>query len=144
MSAKAFWQDKKLHEFNQQEWEAVCDGCGRCCLHKLEDMDTGELHFTRIACKLLDLDTCRCSNYPQRFQFVPDCISLKQDLYQTLKWLPATCAYRLLAEGKHLPEWHPLVSGEQQTVELCGISIKPYAISEDQAGDPEHYIIDGF
>lgn len=144
MSTIAFWQEKKLHEFSQQEWESVCDGCGRCCLHKLEDVDTGELHFTRIACKLLDLDTCQCSNYSNRFGLVPDCISLKQDLYQTLKWLPVTCSYRLLAEGKDLPEWHPLVSGDQLTVELCGISIKPYAISEDLAGDPQLYIIDVF
>jgi len=144
MSQAPFWEEKKLHQFNQEEWESVCDGCGRCCLHKLEDVDTGELHFTRIACKLLDLNTCRCKNYPQRFDFVPDCISLEQELYKTLQWLPATCAYRLLAEDKGLPDWHPLVSGDPLSVEQCGISIKSYAISEDQAEDPQKHIIDCF
>jgi uncharacterized cysteine cluster protein YcgN (CxxCxxCC family) len=137
-----FWKQKKLHELTEREWESVCDGCGRCCLHKLEDSDTGQLHFTRIACKLLDVDTCRCSNYPDRFSFVPDCISLKHDLYNTLKWLPSSCAYRLLAEGKDLPDWHPLVSGEQVSVETAGISIRHFAVSEESAGDPLAYIID--
>ncbi len=142
MTQAPFWKHKKLHEFSSQEWESVCDGCGRCCLHKLEDTDTGKLHYTRIACKLLDLENCRCKNYPERFTFVPDCISLQHDLYNSLKWLPESCAYRRLADGKDLPEWHPLVSGEQSSVEMAGISIKHFAISEEDAGEPIAYLID--
>jgi uncharacterized cysteine cluster protein YcgN (CxxCxxCC family) len=142
MNKPDFWKQKKLHELNDKEWEAVCDGCGRCCLHKLEDIDSGELHYTRLACKLLDIDTCQCKNYADRFSYVPDCISLKQDLYQTLKWLPASCAYRLLAEGKDLPDWHHLVSGDPLSVETAGISIKHFAVCEDEDKDPHCFIID--
>ena len=142
MKQTPFWKRKRLDQLSEQEWEALCDGCGRCCLHKLQDSDSGTLHVTRIACKLLDLDSCRCSHYADRFSFVPDCISLQQDLYNTLKWLPNSCAYRLLAEGKELPDWHPLVSGDQRSVGDAGMSIRHFAISEEQAGDPIGYIID--
>ena len=142
MNNTEFWKTKTLQELDDQEWESICDGCGRCCLHKLEDIDTGELHYTRLACKLLDTTTCQCSNYTDRFSYVPDCVSLKQDLYQNLKWLPSTCAYRLLAEGKDLPDWHHLVSKDQLSVQLAGISVKNFAINEDETKDPHRFIID--
>lgn len=142
MKSQAFWKEKKLHELNDQEWEALCDGCGRCCLHKLEDIDTGQLHYTRLACKLLDVDTCRCRQYDERFTHIPDCVSLKQDLYQNIQWLPSSCAYRLLAEGKDLPDWHYLVSGDRQSIEIAGISVKHFAVNEDEKKDPHRFIID--
>lgn len=142
MEKHEFWKQKKLHELNEQEWEALCDGCGRCCLHKLEDIDTGQVHYTRLACKLLDVDSCRCSQYSDRFRYVPDCVSLKQDLYQNLQWLPSSCAYRLLAEGKDLPDWHYLVSNNRQSIEIAGISVKHFAINEDEDKDPHRFIID--
>ena len=143
-SSEPFWKVKSLREMNQQEWESICDGCGRCCLHKLEDADTGELFYTNIACKLLDIENCRCSNYPQRFDLVSDCMSVEQDLYAILKWLPSTCGYRLLAEKKDLPMWHPLVSGDRDSVHVQGISVREIAISEEYVDDPQHYVIENF
>ena len=126
-----FWKAKSLAEMSRAEWESLCDGCGRCCLNKLEDEDTGAFLYTRAACKLLDLDTCRCSDYPNRARRVSDCVSLTPENVGTLGWLPVTCAYRLLDEGKPLAWWHPLVSGDPATVDEAGISVKGEAYSEE-------------
>jgi uncharacterized protein len=119
-----FWKTKSLAEMNAVEWESLCDGCGRCCLIKMEDEDTGKYYFTDIACKLFDGDSCRCKDYPNRDSQVPDCVRLTPENSGELGWMPPSCAYRLLAEGKDLPLWHPLVSGTAETVETSGASIK--------------------
>jgi len=126
-----FWKTKSLAEMDRAEWESLCDGCGRCCLNKLEDEDTGEFLYTRAACKLLDLKTCRCTDYPNRSGLVPDCVTLTPKNVPELGWLPATCAYRLLSEGKPLAWWHPLVSGRAETVKEAGISVAGEAYSEE-------------
>ena len=118
-----FWR-KKLAEMSQSEWESLCDGCGRCCLVKLEDEDTEEVYFTSVACRLLDAGTCQCSDYANRQAKVPDCIKLTPELIATISWLPATCGYRLVHEGKDLPWWHPLVSGTPETVHEAGVSVR--------------------
>ncbi len=113
------------------EWEALCDGCGKCCLNKLEDEDTGEVAFTRVACRLLDDATCRCAHYDIRHQFVPDCVTLSPaTISESAYWMPRTCAYRLLAEGKPLHDWHPLVSGDPESVHAAGISVRGQTLSE--------------
>jgi hypothetical protein len=114
----------------REEWESLCDGCGRCCLNKLEDEDTGEFLYTRAACKLLDIGACRCTDYKNRAKRVPDCVTLTPKNVASLGWLPRTCAYRLLDEGKSLAWWHPLISGDPQTVKQAGISISDEAYSE--------------
>ncbi|MCB1378987.1 MAG: YcgN family cysteine cluster protein [Alphaproteobacteria bacterium] len=126
-----FWKTKPLDQLTRAEWELLCDGCGRCCLNKLEDEDTGEFLYTRAACKLLDLGTCRCLDYENRSAAVPDCVTLTPANVRSLGWLPATCAYRLLDEGKSLPWWHPLVSGSADTVHEAGISVRDEAYSEE-------------
>jgi uncharacterized cysteine cluster protein YcgN (CxxCxxCC family) len=137
-----FWE-KPLGELDRGEWEALCDGCGKCCLHKLEDADTGKVHATNVACKLLDLHSGRCTNYRGRRALVPDCVRLTAGSVSKLGWLPSTCAYRLRAEGKPLPDWHPLVSGDPETVHRAGISIRGWAVPEGEAGDAlEMYLID--
>ena len=137
-----FWRVKSLTEMTRSEWESLCDGCARCCLIKLEYDDTGEVDHTEIACRLLDLKTCRCSDYPHRQKKVADCLSLTPRKVRQLKWLPATCAYRLVAEGRDLYWWHPLVSGDPETVHEAGISVRGRVISEEEAGEPEDHIID--
>lgn len=132
MSAdQPFWKTKSLAEMTVEEWESLCDGCGRCCLNKLEDEDTGEFLYTRAACRLLDLGTCRCGDYANRHEIVSDCVALTPENVSTLGWLPATCGYRLLSEGKPLQWWHPLVSGTPDTVDEAGISVGRDAYSED-------------
>ena len=126
-----FWKIKTLAEMSRAEWEQLCDGCGRCCLNKLEDEDTGEFHYTRTACKLLDLGTCRCTDYAHRAARVPDCVTLRPGNVGSLGWLPKTCAYRLLDEGKPLAWWHPLVSGRPETVGEAGIAVSGHAYSEE-------------
>jgi uncharacterized cysteine cluster protein YcgN (CxxCxxCC family) len=121
---KPFWKDRELETFSQAEWESLCDGCGRCCLVKLEDEDTGEIHFTDLGCKLLDGETCQCSDYRRRRQRVRDCLKLTPASVRSLPWLPPTCAYRVLAEGRDLAWWHPLVSGTPDTVHEAGVSVK--------------------
>ena len=131
MPADPFWKSKSLAEMTKHEWESLCDGCGRCCLNKLEDEDTGEFLYTRAACKLLDIGTCRCSDYRNRHERVSDCVALTPENVRSLGWLPKTCAYRLVDEGKPLQWWHPLVSGRQETVDEAGISVKHEVYSED-------------
>jgi uncharacterized protein len=126
-----FWKTKTLPEMTRAEWESLCDGCGRCCLNKLEDEDTGRFLYTRAACKLLDLDTCRCTDYANRQSQVPDCVALTPENVGSLGWLPATCAYRLLDEGKNLQWWHPLVSGRAETVAEAGMTVTDEAYSEE-------------
>lgn len=125
-----FWDDKRLEELSAEEWEALCDGCGRCCMVKLEDIDTRERLDTRLACRLLDIGACRCTDYADRHAHVPDCVRLTPASVRTLDWLPQSCAYRLRAEGKPLFWWHPLVSGDPETVHQAGISVRGFAISE--------------
>ncbi|WP_068087708.1 YcgN family cysteine cluster protein [Polycladidibacter stylochi] len=133
-----FYKAKALEQMSLSEWESLCDGCGRCCLNKLEDWDTGEIHWTYVACTLLDGNTCRCKNYEDRFNFVPDCVQLTPKVVRELKWLPPTCAYRLIKEGKELYWWHPLVSGDPQTVHHAGVSVQDKTVTEDGL-EPEDY-----
>ena len=128
--AKPFWKTKSLEAMTAAEWESLCDGCGRCCLNKIEDADTGEIHLTSVACKLLDVKACSCSDYPNRQAKVPDCIRLDAQTVRTLSWLPATCAYRLVAEKKDIPAWHPLKTGDPDSVHKAGISVRSFARSE--------------
>ncbi|MEM1073058.1 MAG: YcgN family cysteine cluster protein [Pseudomonadota bacterium] len=133
-----FWERKPLNKMNQQEWEALCDGCGKCCLNKLEDEDTGDVALTRVACRLLDDSTCRCAHYENRHQFVPDCIVLKPGNLDThAYWMPKTCAYRLLWEGNPLPDWHPLISGTALSVHDAGISVLGMTLSEFDVPEEE-------
>lgn len=126
-----FWQTKSLQQMNQAEWEALCDGCGRCCLNKLEDEDTGEIYFTNVSCQLLNTNTCRCQNYGKRERLMPDCLILSADKPEVFEIMPSTCAYRLLSLGKPLPDWHPLVSGDPDSVATAGISVAGKVVSEE-------------
>lgn len=125
-----FWKHKTLDQITPKQWEALCDGCGRCCLQKLKNPTTGKVHYTWVACYLLDIDTCRCTNYDLRHVLVPDCVRLKPSNIQKLNWLPKTCAYRLVIKGQSLPSWHPLISGDLYSVHHAGISVKERAVSE--------------
>lgn len=137
-----FWETKTLAQMTTAEWESLCDNCGKCCLVKLEDEDTGEIAFTSVVCDLIDLESCRCTRYSERCTLVPECIDLKQHDFAEYKWLPSTCAYRLLTDGKPLPDWHPLNSGTVESVKDAGVSISSYAIKESQVEDPEDHIIE--
>lgn len=138
MTNPPFWKTKRPGEMSAREWESLCDGCARCCLIKLEDEDTGEIAYTRIACRLLDARTCRCSDYTDRAARVSGCIVLTpESLPRTAPWLPATCAYRLLWEGKDLEWWHPLVSGDPETVHEAGISVRGRTVCETDVPEEE-------
>jgi uncharacterized cysteine cluster protein YcgN (CxxCxxCC family) len=139
---QAFWRVKALGEMTRAEWESLCDGCGRCCLHKLRDEDTDELSFTNVACRLLDVDSGRCSDYKNRRRRVPDCVQLTPAKLRTVDWLPPSCAYRLLSEGKDLYPWHPLISGTADSVREAGIAVNGRAMSERDAGPLEHHIVE--
>jgi uncharacterized cysteine cluster protein YcgN (CxxCxxCC family) len=126
-----FWETTPLTKMTPREWEALCDGCGKCCLNKLEDEDTEEVALTRVACRLLDDATCRCAHYENRHEFVPDCIVLRPDNLDThAYWMPQTCAYRLLWQGRPLPDWHPLITGTAQSVHDAGVSVQGRTVSE--------------
>ncbi len=131
MSEPPFWESTPLTEMSQVQWESLCDGCGRCCLHKLLDEDTGDIHYTSVVCRLLDQETCRCSRYGKRQELVPDCVVLSRDQVGDLSWLPDTCAYRVLASGGKLATWHPLVSGDPHSVHRAGISVRGRVLSEE-------------
>jgi len=142
MSDMSFWKIKKLAAMTAEEWESLCDGCGKCCLHKLEYEYTKKIVFTNVACKLINLTTCRCTHYNERTKLVADCLDLKQYDFTQYHWLPSTCAYRLLDEGKDLPAWHPLLSGSTASVKKAGVSISSYAIKESLASNLEDHIIE--
>jgi uncharacterized cysteine cluster protein YcgN (CxxCxxCC family) len=127
-----FWKRKSLAEMTNSEWESLCDGCALCCLQKLEDEETGDVYFTDVACRLLDMETCRCTDYAARAKKVADCLVLSVDEPETFHWLPASCAYRQLAEGKELPDWHPLRTGDPDSVHEAGISAKGKVVSETE------------
>jgi len=127
---KKFWREKALADMSREEWESLCDGCGRCCLNKLEDEDSGEISWTDVACRLLDGESCRCRDYSGRLSAVPDCVQLDAENVKTLSWLPPPCAYRLVAEGRDLYWWHPLVSGDPDTVHQAGVSVRGRTVSE--------------
>lgn len=132
-----FWQTKKLNEMSREEWESLCDGCGKCCLLKLEDDETGEIAYTDVICKLFDGETCTCTDYPNRTRRVPDCIALTPKNIQEIEWMPPTCAYRLLADGKELYDWHPLVSGERASVHRAGMSVRGRVLREGEVADDD-------
>jgi hypothetical protein len=136
-----FWKSKKLDEMSLQEWDSLCDGCAKCCLHKLEDQDSGDLAYTDVACHLLDIGACLCRNYAERTFVVPDCIELMPTNLSVLRWLPPTCAYRLINEGKELYWWHYLVSGSREDVHKEGISVRGRAVTESRAGNLEDHIV---
>jgi uncharacterized cysteine cluster protein YcgN (CxxCxxCC family) len=137
-SGDLFWKTKALEEMTDAEWESLCDGCARCCLEKLEDEDTAKIYFTHVACTLLDSEGCTCRDYPNRSAKVPDCVRLTPENVRTLNWLPPSCGYRLVAEGRDLYWWHPLVSGSPDTVHEAGVSVRGrVAASEDDVDDAD-------
>ena len=143
MAEKPFWQTVKLTDMTAAQWEAVCDGCAKCCLVKLQDEDSGEIVFTDIVCNLLDQQTCRCAHYAERTKLVPDCVKLTKDNLDKIDFMPPSCAYRLLHEGKDLPQWHPLVSGRADSVVEAGMSVKGRVMAEMAFdGDSEDRVVD--
>lgn len=136
-----FWE-LPLAELSQNEWEALCDGCGRCCLHKIEDADTGRIEDTNVACRLLDTSTARCRDYANRKAFVPDCLRLTLRIVDDVDWLPSTCAYRRRAAGQKLPDWHYLLTGDREAVIRAGVSVAGRVVGEAEAGPLEHHIVD--
>ena len=143
-SSQSFWKTKSLSELTAVEWESLCDGCAKCCVHKLEDEDTGEIHYTCVACRMLDVNTCRCTDYPHRHELVPDCAVLSADASEHFQWMPETCAYRLLHEGKSLPDWHPLITKNPASGHEHGASARKKLIPEFLAEEEylQKYIVD--
>jgi uncharacterized cysteine cluster protein YcgN (CxxCxxCC family) len=140
---RQFWQEKTLEQMTPAEWESLCDGCGKCCLHKLEDDSSGEIAYTRVICRYFDESSCRCKVYSSRKAKVPDCVILKPDNLKDLHWMPASCAYRLLYEGKALPDWHPLLAGGRHAIEESGNTVAGKVISEEfvhEDGYDEHIV----
>jgi uncharacterized cysteine cluster protein YcgN (CxxCxxCC family) len=142
-SKPAFWQQKSLQDMSREEWESLCDGCGKCCLNKLEDEETGEIAYTRVICRYFDEETCRCQVYAERKKRVPTCVVLTPGNLKDLPWMPSTCAYRLLFEGKELPAWHPLITGSRTQIEESGNTVSGRVISEayvHEDGYDEHLV----
>lgn len=141
-----FWESKRLEEMSAAEWESLCDGCGRCCLNKLEDMESGVIYFTNVACRLLQPRACRCRHYATRHRYVPDCITLQPHTVAGNAALPASCAYRRLAEGRGLASWHPLLSGDPNSVHDAGISVRGRSIGEEHVHESqwEDHVVDWF
>ncbi|WGL99578.1 YcgN family cysteine cluster protein [Arsenophonus sp. aPb] len=139
--SQPFWQRKTLEQMTDVEWESLCDGCGQCCMHKLLDADSDEIYLTNVACDQLNLKTCQCKHYAERFRYEPDCIKLTRDNLATFRWLPLTCAYRLIAEGKSLPAWHPLKTGSKLAMHQAKISVRHIAVREIEVMDWEDHII---
>lgn len=137
-----FWEDTPLDRLDRAQWEQLCDGCGKCCVHKLEDEETGELMATNVACRLLDRRSGLCSDYRHRRAFVPECVRLTPGNVRGIDWLPSTCAYRLRAAGEPLPAWHHLNSGDREAVHRAGESVRGWTVSEDDVGDLEHHLVD--
>ncbi len=138
-----WWHEKSLEELNASEWEALCDGCAKCCLHKLEDEDTGKVFYTKVRCRYLKEQTCRCSDYDNRSTLVPICIDLRSSDWKNIDWLPSTCAYRLRAHGEPLPQWHHLISGSKESVHHDGVSIRGRSVSDEYVhpdGFDEHIV----
>tara|TARA_B100000795_G_C22703950_1_gene400790 strand:+ start:164 stop:622 length:459 start_codon:yes stop_codon:yes gene_type:complete len=144
LEKQPFWKTKSLKQMSKAEWESLCDGCGKCCLHKLEDVDTGEISVSNVSCGYLDEASCKCKDYGNRKKNVPSCIQLIPKKVKKLKWLPETCAYRLIDEGKKLYDWHHLVSGSPESVHDHGMSVRDYAVSENNITDVEEYILEWF
>ncbi|MEW8104783.1 MAG: YcgN family cysteine cluster protein [Candidatus Thiodiazotropha endolucinida] len=142
LTESSFWTTTPLEAMSREMWESLCDGCGKCCLQKLEDEKTREIFNTNIVCDLLDLENCRCTHYAQRSKLVPNCVTLTPEDLNDPYWLPQTCAYRLLAEGKQLPDWHPLITGDPESVKNTGHSIHGKVIRESAADDWEHHLVD--
>ena len=137
MSNERFWETKPLTKLSQEEWESLCDGCARCCLIKLEDEDSGDIHHTNVVCDLLDLEECRCTKYSERSIHVPECVVVTPQIIDQLHWMPSTCAYRLLLEGNSLPEWHPLITGDAKSVHLAGISVRGRVFKQCEVNDDD-------
>jgi uncharacterized cysteine cluster protein YcgN (CxxCxxCC family) len=131
------WEEKALTEMSQEEWESLCDGCARCCMIKVEDEEDGAIYHTGLVCHLLDIEACRCTRYPERHDIVRDCIEFTADLAGQLKWLPKSCAYRRLAEGRTLADWHPLISGDPESVHRAGISVRDRVIPVQHVHEDE-------
>ena len=141
MQNEPFWQRKDLGEMTQPEWESLCDGCGKCCVLKLEDVDSGKIYYTDVGCKLLDCETSQCTNYLHRKEIVPDCVMLSPNNLDALDWMPTTCAYRLLNEGKDLPDWHPLLTGDKDSPLHAGHSVAGQIMPEGSVAEddlPDH------
>ncbi|MCL1068815.1 YcgN family cysteine cluster protein [Shewanella olleyana] len=137
----SFWIEKKLNQLTTVQWEALCDGCGKCCLNKLIDDETEELYYTDAACHLLDDETCGCRRYPERFKYVPACTAITVDNVAELTWLPDSCAYKRLHEGRKLPSWHPLITGSKEAMHAAGISVKGKTINENKVRDVFDHIV---
>ena len=137
-----FWKERSLTELSTREWESLCDGCGKCCLHKLEDENSGNISYTDVACSLLNTETCKCTNYRNRVSLVPDCLKLDPEILSSVSWLPETCAYKLIYEEKDLHWWHPLISGDLDTVHKAGISVRGRAVSEECSDELETHIVE--
>ena len=136
-STRPFWETKRLEQMTVREWESLCDGCGLCCLVRFEEEGTGEVVPTRVACRLFDDKACRCGDYANRKAHVPDCIKLTPYNIEALEWMPLSCAYRRLYEGKTLPVWHPLITGDPESVHAAGVSVRGQTISEASLDDPD-------
>lgn len=137
MAEKPFWERLSLRDMNREQWESLCDGCAKCCLIKLEDEDTGCIHYTSVVCQYLDQQRCRCTVYAKRRKLVPTCVELHPDELDSLHWMPSTCAYRLLHEGKPLPIWHPLVSGSRRAMVTAGVTVTGKVVSEAYIHDED-------